>query len=60
MEKIVKEIIEEVENFGSHNYYWTELRNDVLQELERNPSSDNQNLWLCIKAIAEYIESYVG
>lgn len=60
MEEIVERIIEEIENFGSHNYYWTELRNDTLQELERNPNSDNQNLWLCIKAMSEYMENYVG
>lgn len=60
MKEIVEKIIEKVESFGSHNYYWTELRNDVLQELERNPNSDNQALWLCIKSIAEYMENYVG
>jgi hypothetical protein len=60
MEKIVKEIIEKVESFGSHNYYWSELRDDALKELETNPEVSNQNLWLCIKAMAEYMENYVG
>lgn len=60
MEEIVKKLIDEAETFGNHNHYWTEIRDDALQELERNPSSSNQALWLCIKAIAEYMENYVG
>lgn len=60
MEKIVKTMIEEIESFGSHNYYWAELRDDALKELETNSEVSNQNLWLCIKSIAEYMEGYVG
>lgn len=60
MEEIVKKLIDEVESFESHNYYWSELRNDTLKELKRKPTSDNQELWVCIKAIAEYMENYVG
>lgn len=60
MEEIVKEIIEKVESFGSHNYHLSELRDDALRELEINPEVSNQNLWLCIKAMTEYMENYVG
>lgn len=60
MEEIVKEIIEKVESFGSHNYHWLELRDDALRELKINSEVSNQNLWLCIKAMAEYMENYVG
>ena len=60
MRELVEKMIDEVESFGNHNYYWSELRDDALKELETNLEVSNQNLWLCIKAIAEYMENYVG
>ena len=59
MEIIVKQLIEEVESFENHNEYWQEIKKDILEELKRKPTSDNQYLWLCIKLIAEYMEEYV-
>ena len=59
MENMVKQLIEEVENFENHNNYWQDLKKDTLEELKRKPTSDNQDLWLCIKLIAEYMEEYV-
>lgn len=59
MEKLIKEIIEEVEKFNIEDEYWEELKKDTLKELERKDTSDNQYLWLCIKLMAEYMEDYV-
>lgn len=60
MRELVEKMIDEVESFGSHNYHWSELRDDALRELETNSDVSNQNLWLCIKAMSEYMENYVG
>lgn len=51
MEEIVKKMIDEVEAFENHDSYWQDLKKDTLKELETNPASDNQYLWLCIKLI---------
>lgn len=59
METIIKKLIEEVESFEEHNEIWEELKKDTLKELERKDTSDNQELWICIKAIAQYMEEYV-
>lgn len=60
MEEIVKKLIDEVDSFEHHYDSWQDLRNDTLKELKRKPTSDNQELWVCIKAIAEYMENYVN
>lgn len=60
MKEIVEKIIEKVESFEKHGEEWQELKEDTLKELERNPNSDNQALWLCITSMTKYMESYVG
>lgn len=60
MREIVEKIIQKVESFEKHSEEWQELKEDTLKELKRNPNSSNQALWLCIKSMAEYMESYVG
>lgn len=60
MREIVEKIIEKVESFEKHGEEWQELKEDTLKELERNPNSDNQALWLCITSMTKYMESYVG
>lgn len=60
MREIVEKIIQKVESFEKHGEEWQELKEDTLKELKRNPNSGNQALWLCIKSMAEYMESYVG
>lgn len=59
MEEIVRKIIDEADSFEIESEVWEELKQDTLKELERKPTSDNQNLWVCIKALAEYMEIYV-
>lgn len=60
MEEIVKKLIDEVESFEKHYDFWEDLKKETLKELIRKPTSDNQELWVCIKVIAEYMENYVG
>lgn len=60
MEKIVMELIKEIDSFEIKDENLEELKKETLKELERKPSSDNQMLWLCIKCLAEYMENYVG
>lgn len=58
MEKIVKGIIEKIEFFKIEDKTLEELKADTLSELKVKNTSDNSNLWGCIKALAEYMENY--
>lgn len=60
MKEIVEKIIEKVESFEVEDPFLEELKSHLLRELKVNPTASNQYLWLGIKEIATFMESYVG
>ena len=57
MEETVNGLIQEVDNFEIE---WEDLKRDTLRELKNKPTADNQDLWVCIREIANLMEEYVG
>lgn len=60
MEEIVNGLIEKVDSFGVKSEFWKDLKKDTRKELKNKPTVDNQNLWMCIKEIAIFMDEYVG
>lgn len=60
MQEIVDKLIEKVDSFEIESDHWKDLKRDTLRELKSKPTVDNQDLWVCIREIAIFMEEYVG
>lgn len=60
MKEVVTKLIEEVDSFEIKSEFWKDLKRDTLRELKSKPTADNQDLWVCIREIAIFMEEYVG
>lgn len=57
MLEIVNKLIEILDSFEIE---WEDLKRDTLRELKNNPTAENQELWVCIREMANLMEKYVG